>query len=358
MAAVGSGITIRILDARIQQVATVRQNANHPNVELSCSSGLVLANHHCVTECPAGYHPVSWSAGENSICLSPIGDPVSLYDLAELQVSADNGATVYLVVPNVPLWKVLITTQNNFSTYVWLPVSYTALAKIETGPSYANWTIPRTTTEVATFGDTVSTFQITEIRSRSVDGVYYFLYPIAGPHEDRTIKTGDDVGIPCLRLSERLVSIDFSNQIAVFTRVQGAPGNCPICLSGNTLIDTPAGQVNVKELSTGMMVWTVNTHGDRISVPITQTGATRVESTHEMVHVILDDGRQLYVSPGHPTTDGRKFGQLRIGESLDGSRVAVAQIVAYDQAYTYDLLPAGDTGFYWANGILVASTMK
>src|SRR3989442_783087 len=27
------------------------------------------------------------------------------------------------------------------------------------------------------------------------------------------------------------------------------------------------------------------------------------------------------------------------------------------QPYTYDLLPSGDTGFYWANGILVGSTL-
>jgi hypothetical protein len=77
-----------------------------------------------------------------------------------------------------------------------------------------------------------------------------------------------------------------------------------------------------------------------------------------MVHLILKDGRELYASPGHPTTDGRKLGQLKVGDSLDGSVVMVAQLVPYNQSHTYDLLPAGDTGFYWANGILIASTLK
>jgi hypothetical protein len=31
---------------------------------------------------------------------------------------------------------------------------------------------------------------------------------------------------------------------------------------------------------------------------------------------------------------------------------------AYGQPATYDVLPAGDTGFYWANGILLASTLS
>ena len=31
--------------------------------------------------------------------------------------------------------------------------------------------------------------------------------------------------------------------------------------------------------------------------------------------------------------------------------------VSYGEGATYDLLPSGDTGFYWANGILVSSTL-
>jgi len=50
-------------------------------------------------------------------------------------------------------------------------------------------------------------------------------------------------------------------------------------------------------------------------------------------------------------------GQLKTGDLLDNSIVVVAESVPYGQPYTYDLLPSGDTGFYWANGILVGSTL-
>jgi len=38
-----------------------------------------------------------------------------------------------------------------------------------------------------------------------------------------------------------------------------------------------------------------------------------VLSTHEMVHIILNDGRERWASPGHPTIDGRKLGDLKGG---------------------------------------------
>jgi hypothetical protein len=72
----------------------------------------------------------------------------------------------------------------------------------------------------------------------------------------------------------------------------------------------------------------------------------------------LDDGRELWVSAGHPLGDGRIVGQLQPGDVLDGAVVLSAERVAYRGGATYDLLPAGETGFYWANGILMGSTMS
>ena len=46
-----------------------------------------------------------------------------------------------------------------------------------------------------------------------------------------------------------------------------------------------------------------------------------------------------------------------IWDPLDHSIVKTAELVPYGQAYTYDLLPSGVTGFYWANGILLGSTI-
>ena len=44
------------------------------------------------------------------------------------------------------------------------------------------------------------------------------------------------------------------------------------------------------------------------------------------------------------------IGDLRPGDTLDGSHVLSAEREPYDGGYTYDLLPGGDTGFYFADG--------
>jgi len=133
--------------------------------------------------------------------------------------------------------------------------------------------------------------------------------------------------------------------------------DCPICLAGHTLIDTPNGDVQVEDLSAGDMVWTSDNLGARHPAFILKTARVPAPAFHQMVHLILDDGRSLWASPGHPTADGRRLSDLMQGDPLDGSQVKSADRVAYDQAQTYDLLPSGGTGYYWANGILVGSTL-
>jgi hypothetical protein len=90
---------------------------------------------------------------------------------------------------------------------------------------------------------------------------------------------------------------------------------------------------------------------------VLRTGSTPVPVTHQVVHLVLDDGRQLWVSAGHPTADGRRVSELQVGDTLDGARLLSAEREPYSGTVTYDLLPAGETGFYWANGILIASTL-
>jgi hypothetical protein len=76
-----------------------------------------------------------------------------------------------------------------------------------------------------------------------------------------------------------------------------------------------------------------------------------------MVHLVLDDGRQLWASPSHPTADGRLVGELQVGDLLDGGRVVQIERLLYGEVATYDILPASETGWYWANGVLVGSTL-
>jgi hypothetical protein len=43
---------------------------------------------------------------------------------------------------------------------------------------------------------------------------------------------------------------------------------------------------------------------------------------------------------------------------FDGSTVVSARRIAYRGGFTYDLLPSGPTGTYFANGVLLGSTLS
>ncbi len=133
---------------------------------------------------------------------------------------------------------------------------------------------------------------------------------------------------------------------------------CPRCLAGGTLIDTPGGPVKVQDIIPGTAVWTTDKKGTRVVGIILKIARNAVPDGHQVVHLVLSDGRELYVSPGHPLVGGRPVGTLSAGETADGAKVVSAEWLPYNQPYTYDLLPSGDTGAYWANDILIASTIK
>lgn len=116
--------------------------------------------------------------------------------------------------------------------------------------------------------------------------------------------------------------------------------------------------MKVTDLKLGMIVWTQTATGKRVASPILKLAKTPVTSTHRMVHIVLKDGREIYASIGHPTSDGRSVDKLQVGNIYGGSVVIHADIVFYTYPYTYDLLPAGDTGYYFANDILIGSTFK
>ncbi len=147
------------------------------------------------------------------------------------------------------------------------------------------------------------------------------------------------------------------NEISVLRKTPAHLG-CPICLARGTKIDTASGPVAVEDLHPGMMVWTLDRKSSRVAVTVLQVSAVPVPMGHRVVHLVMQDGRELWVSAGHPTADGRSVGQLQAGNSYSASVVLKSEIVSYAGEKTYDLLPAGDTGFYWANGILLGSTLK
>lgn len=146
-------------------------------------------------------------------------------------------------------------------------------------------------------------------------------------------------------------------RVTVLSRTAAGPPNCPICLALGTRIATPGGEVPVEDLRAGDVVWSADATGARIAAALVAVGSTPVPATHQVVRLSLDDGRIVLVSPGHPTADGRRVGDLAAGDRLDGALVASAARVAYQGGATYDIRPAGATGAYWANGVLLGSTL-
>ena len=164
-----------------------------------------------------------------------------------------------------------------------------------------------------------------------------------------TIRVGQNQG------ETYLGTISASGLITV-TATTPSINTCPICLAEGTLIDTPDGPVPVEKLQQGMMIYTQDDAGKKIAGVITATASAQSPTSFQIIRIVLNDGRLVSASPGHPTTDGRTIGELKVGDTLDGGIIAAVTAVPYS-GYTFDILPEGGTGFYWANGILLKSTL-
>lgn len=199
-------------------------------------------------------------------------------------------------------------------------------------------------------------FLVEKIFSDSVSGLNFIEYPLATMNGiPKTLQIGDIVSNGC---TESLTLVKIVNDTAFFIKKTDLNRPCPICLSDGTLIYTPDGQINVKNLKVGMRVWTQDENEHKQLAKIIETGKALVPPTHQMMHITLDDGRKLIASSAHPTTDNRFLGDLKVGDILDGAKIKSIEITTYNENYTFDILPSGSTGFYWANGILLKSTLK
>ncbi len=137
-----------------------------------------------------------------------------------------------------------------------------------------------------------------------------------------------------------------------------SPGGCPICLIRGTRIATPDGDVPVQALRVGDTVWTAGPAGARLAAPLLRVEHVVVPPAQLFVQLKLVDGRELLASPGHPTVGGRVLAALARGDTLAGTRVRSAGRVVLRDTVTYDILPAGGSGTYWANGIPLGSTLS
>jgi ribosomal protein S8E len=97
-------------------------------------------------------------------------------------------------------------------------------------------------------------------------------------------------------------------------------------------------------------------HGRVVEVPLLAVHRNPARH-HYVVHVRLENGSVLEISAPHPTADGRTFGDLRTDDVLGGVRIERVTVVPYESPFTYDILPASDSGTYYAGGVLIGSTL-
>ena len=205
-------------------------------------------------------------------------------------------------------------------------------------------------------GQRDGSFLLEEIYFDHVVGLNFAEYPVpTNKGYPVTLRIGQDVSNGCT-VTLKLIKIE--GDTAIFDKKIDSKRPCPICLAGATLIDTPLGRLLVKDLAVGMPIWTSDKAGHRVSAVVSKTSKVPVPSSHQMIHLVFDDGRELFASPGHPTIDGRTVGDLSPGDVYDGASVVTAKRILYGERATYDVLPSGETGFYWANGVLLGSTLS
>jgi hypothetical protein len=128
-----------------------------------------------------------------------------------------------------------------------------------------------------------------------------------------------------------------------------------VCASPETRISTPAGEIPIKDLRQGDLVYSKTASGT-VVVPLLAV-TRRAVHDHAVVHMVFTDGAELFVSGPHPTADGRRLSDLRPGDLLDGRQVLTANYEPYPYDSTYDILPASKTGAYVANGVWLGSTL-
>jgi hypothetical protein len=149
-----------------------------------------------------------------------------------------------------------------------------------------------------------------------------------------------------------VISVSAAEHVAVDFEFQTGA----ICLAAGDSIATPSGAIAVDQLRQGMLVWTQDAAGQRIAAAVLAVVHRPAPRGLHILRIVLLDGRIVEASAGHPTTDGRRVGDLKTGDVLDGSRVIRVEPIPY-VGDTWDLLPDGPSADYWANGVLLGSTL-
>jgi len=121
---------------------------------------------------------------------------------------------------------------------------------------------------------------------------------------------------------------------------------------------TPAGEVELHRIRKGDAVVSLSSDGRRVPVTVLRIAIQPVVAAHEMIELRLEGGRKIRGSALHPLADGRVLGELKPGAQVDGSTVIGVGRVPFTGDATWDLLPSGETGVYFVNGVPLRTTLE
>jgi hypothetical protein len=176
--------------------------------------------------------------------------------------------------------------------------------------------------------------------------------PVLAPNEGATCDLAS--GTACLS-NQCGLNITCEGRVWKWATVSGAV--CTgVCASPDTPIATPEGNRAIASLRVGDLVYSVDHDAIRV-VPIARAEHVRVHR-HSVLRIVLAGGMVLEISPRHPMADGRPLAALHRGDLLDGHGVESIELVPYGHDATFDILPASDTGSYFAGGALIGSTLS
>ncbi len=130
-------------------------------------------------------------------------------------------------------------------------------------------------------------------------------------------------------------------------------GNSKDGLLPDTKIRTNEVQKRIADIKKGDIVLS----DDEEPVKVKNISKAPVKN-HKVLKILFNDATVLEISPGHPTADGRKFKDLKMGDKIDGRMVVSVKLIPYTYSHTYDILPNSKSRNYYANGILIGSSLK
>ena len=149
----------------------------------------------------------------------------------------------------------------------------------------------------------------------------------------------------------------------------GPRNNCR-CMPNTIRILTSQGEKQIDNIQIGDSVYTFNNNDGKILAPIIQVNKIPVHCGYTMIKITLENGKSIQASLNHPipiernyaSSSGNQyevllFSDIKKGDHIGNSIVVSIEFVNYNGGFTYDILPAGESGYYWADGVLVGSTL-